>query len=122
MADRKSLLFSAVLLMTAIVVIVVATLFHPGNPLSPCVCVTPTDVFTAYANSTNWTLVHEYQFVGSAISIFGLLALFFGLNVASGIRGMLNRFAAASAVVALALDGAVYAGTGSLSSRPSMPG
>ncbi len=71
--------------------------------------VTPNEVFTAYANSTIWTLVHAVQFAGSEIVIFGLLALFFALNVNSGIWGMLNRYAAASAVAALALNAVLYA-------------
>ena len=66
-------------------------------------------MFTSYANSSSWTLVHEAQFVGSAILIFGILALLFALNINSGMWGMVNRFAAALAVAALALNGALYA-------------
>jgi hypothetical protein len=105
MADRKSLLFSAVLLIVAAVVSIVAQQFHAGAGSGA----TPIEVFTAYANSPSWTLVHEAQFAASAIAIFGLLALCFALNVNSGIRGVVNRFAAASAVAALALNGALYA-------------
>ena len=67
------------------------------------------DTFTAYANSPSWTLVHEAQFVGSALVVAGILALVIALDVNSGIRGVVNRFAAASAVAALALNGALYA-------------
>jgi hypothetical protein len=101
--DRRLLLFSAILLIVGVVVSAVAQQFHEGRG------VTATDVFTAYANSTNWTLVHEAQFAGSSILIFGILALFLALNVNSGIRGVVNRFAAASAVAALALNGVLYA-------------
>lgn len=103
MADRKSLLFSAVLLIAGEVVYQVAELFHPEGGM------TAHDVFTSYANSAPWTLVHEAQFAGSAIVLFGMLALFVALNVTSGIGGMVSRFAAASAVAALALNGALYA-------------
>jgi hypothetical protein len=68
-----------------------------------------TEVFTSYANSPSWTLVHEAQFAGAALAIFGLLALFLALDVNSGVRGAVNRFAAASAVGALALNGILYA-------------
>ena len=47
--------------------------------------------------------------MASALVVAGILALFFALNVSSGIRGVVNRFAAASAVAALALNGALYA-------------
>jgi hypothetical protein len=103
MADRKSLLFAAVLLIAGQVVYQVAQQFHPEGG------VTATDVFTSYANSPSWTLVHEAQFAASAIVIFGLLALFFALNVNSGTWGAVNRFAAGAAVAALALNGALYA-------------
>jgi hypothetical protein len=81
MVDRKSLRFSAVLLIAGEVVYQVAQQFHPEGGI------TAQDVFTSYANSPSWTLVHEAQFAGSAILIFGILALFFALNVNSGIRG-----------------------------------
>jgi hypothetical protein len=103
MADRKLLLFSAVLLIVAVVVGVVAQQFHAGSGS------TPIEVFTSYANSPPWTLVHEAQFASSVIFVFGFLALFVALGVNSGIRGVVNRFAAASAVAALALNGVLYA-------------
>lgn len=101
--DRKLLLFSAVLLIAGTAVYWVAQWYHEERG------VTPNEVFTAYANSNTWTLVHAVQFAGSGIVIFGLLALFFALNINSGIRGLVNRFAAASAVVAFALNGILYA-------------
>jgi hypothetical protein len=103
MADRKLLLFSAVLLIAGEAVYQLAQQFHPEGGI------TAEDVFTSYANSTSWTLIHEAQFAASAILIFGILVLFFALNVNSGIRGVVNRFAAASTVAALALNGALYA-------------
>jgi hypothetical protein len=103
MVDRKSLLFSAVLLIAGEVVYQVAELFHPEGGR------TANEVFTSYANAAPWALVHQAQFAGSAMVLFGLLALFVALGVTSGIGGMISRFAAASAVAALALNGALYA-------------
>ncbi len=103
MADRKSLLFSAGLVIAGEVLYQVALFFHADSGPSA------KDEFTAYANSASWALVHEGQFAGYAIVIFGMLALFFALNVNAGLMGVVNRFAAASAVAALALHGALYA-------------
>jgi hypothetical protein len=103
MADRKSLLFSALLIIAGEVVYGVAQVFHAESGT------TALEVFNSYANSPVWAIVHEFQFAGSAIVIFGVLALFFALDVNSGIRGLLNRFAAATAVAALALNGVLYA-------------
>ena len=102
MADRKLLLFSAVLVIGGEVVYGTAQVFHAESGT------TAPEVFASYANSPIWTIVHEFQFAGSAIVLFGILALFFALNVSSGIRGLLNRFAAASAVAALAPNGVLY--------------
>jgi hypothetical protein len=103
MVDRTLLRLSAVLLIGGEVVYLVAEQFHPEGGI------TPKDVFISYANAPSWTLVHVAQFVGSTLVIFGLLTLFFALNVNAGIRGMVNRCAAALAVAALALNGALYA-------------
>jgi len=103
MVDRKLLRLSAVLLIAGEVVYQVAQQFHPDGG------VTANDVFTSYANSPSWTLVHEAQFASSAIVLFGMLALFFALNVNSGIWEVVSRFATASAVATLALNGALYA-------------
>ena len=103
MVDRKLLRLSALLLIAGEVVYQVAEQFHPEGGI------TVNDVFTSYANSPSWALVHDAQFVGSSMVIFGMLALFFALGVTAGIRGVVLRFAAASAVAALALNGALYA-------------
>jgi hypothetical protein len=104
MVDRKLLLFSAVLLIAGEGIYQVAQHFHAGEGAT-----TVKSGFTSYAHSTSWTLVHAAQFASSAILIFGILALFFALNFDSGIWGIINRFAAASAVAALALNGVLYA-------------
>jgi hypothetical protein len=105
MIDRKSLRFSAILLVAGVVVFILVTvLFHPGG-----VPDNDAATFRGYANSTYWPLIHAIQFAGNAIIVFGLLALFSALNVKSGLVGVLNRFAAYSAVASLAFLAAVYA-------------
>jgi hypothetical protein len=103
MANRKLLLFSAILLLVGAVVYQVAEHFHPEGGA------TADDVFTSYARSSSWALVHDAQFLGSMLVLFGLLTLCLALNLNSGILGMLNRFAAATAVATLALNAALYA-------------
>lgn len=103
MVDRTLLRLAAVLLIAGEVVYQVAEQFHPEGGM------TAKEVFTSYANAPLWTFVHGAQFVGSTLVIFGLLTLFFALNVNTGIRGMVNRCACALAVAALALNGALYA-------------
>jgi hypothetical protein len=80
--ERKLLLFSAVLLIAGEVLYQVAQYFHAGEGAT-----TVKGGFTAYAHSAPWVLVHAAQFASSAILIFGILALYFALNVDSGIFG-----------------------------------
>ena len=103
MADRKLLLFSAILLLVGAAVYQVAEHFHPEGGA------TANDVFTSYAGSPSWALVHDAQFLGSALVLFGLLTLCLALHISMGILGMVNRFAAATAIVAIALNAALYA-------------
>jgi hypothetical protein len=105
MIDRKSLRFSAILLVVGVVMFILVTvLLHPGG--------VPNDdagTFRVYANSTYWYLIHTIQFAGNVIIVLGLLALFSALNVKSVLVGVLNRFAAYSAVASLAAFATVYA-------------
>lgn len=100
--DRRSLRVAAALLIVGEAIYAVATPLHPADK-------DPISEFVMYAGSQSWATVHAVQFASSVIVTFGLLALVHGLNVSSGIRGLVNRFAAASAVAGLALNGAVYA-------------
>jgi hypothetical protein len=102
-AERKSLLFSALLVIAGEVVYGVAQVFHAESGT------TASDVFASYANSPIWAIVHAAQFTGSTITALGLVSLFFALNVSSGVRGHLSRFGAASAIAVIALNGALYA-------------
>ncbi len=105
MTDRTSLRLSATLLFAGELLSLLAGIFHPARE-------DPNDhraVFAEYANSAHWTAIHIGQFAGMAVIIAGLLVLFFALNVSSGTPGWANRFGAVSAVVALALYGALQA-------------
>ncbi len=80
------------------------TLFHTGGDAN-----NHPAIFAAYAGSGTWTAVHVAQFVCMAILIAGLLALSFALEVEARTARWVARFGAASAVVALALEGALQA-------------
>jgi hypothetical protein len=66
-------------------------------------------VFAEYAASGSWKLVHLGQFVGMAILLAGLVALFVALDVPAGAARLAGRWGAASAVAAFALYGALQA-------------
>ena len=105
MADRKSLRLSATLLLIGLLIFQGASLLHPSreNPNNlPA-------VFAEYAHSADWTAVHLGQFVGTAVIIAGLLALFFALNVSQGTPRWLGLFGAIAAGGALALYGVLQA-------------
>src|ERR671937_1543824 len=95
---------SAALLLVGQVLYVVVTLFHTGGPANDHPV-----IFAAYAGSGSWTAVHVAQFACMAILIAGLLALSFALDPEDGPARWVGRFGAASAVVALALEGALQA-------------
>jgi hypothetical protein len=105
MADRNLLRLSATLLFVGELLSLLAGFLHPSreNPNNH------TAVFAEYATSGNWTAVHLGQFAAMAVIIAGLLVLFFALNVHSGTPEWMGRFAAVSAVVALALYGVLQA-------------
>jgi hypothetical protein len=54
-------------------------------------------IFAIYAANRSWTVVHLGQFIGMVIITFGLVALFFALDVHGGVGVWLNRFALLSA-------------------------
>jgi hypothetical protein len=100
----RLLRLSATLLLVGQVLYIVVTLFHTGGDANNH----PT-IFAAYAGSASWTVVHIAQFVSMAILVAGLLALSFALDLEAGTARWVGRFGAASAVVALALEGALQA-------------
>jgi hypothetical protein len=104
MIDRTSLRLSGTLLLVGQLLYIVVTLFHTGGDAN-----NHPAIFAAYAGSGTWTAVHVVQFACMAILIAGLLALSFALYVEAGTARWVGRFGAASAVVALALEGALQA-------------
>ena len=104
MADRASLRLSSTLVVIGVVLFAIVTLFHADGPAN-----NHHVVFAEYASSASWIAVHFGQFVFMAVLLLGLLVLPFALNVRSGAFGWMDRFAAVSAVVALALYGGIQA-------------
>jgi hypothetical protein len=104
MADRSLLRLSATLVVIGELLFVLVTLFHPDGDAN-----NHPAVFAEYASSDSWIAIHFGQFVFMAVLLLGLLVLFFALNVGSGALGWVGRFAAVSAVVALALYGVLQA-------------
>jgi hypothetical protein len=105
MIDRRSLRLSATLLLVGDLLFILVDLLHPAreDPNNH------TAVFTEYAASAPWTVIHLGQFLTMAIIIAGLLALFFALDVRAGMGGWAARFAAVAAGVALALTAVLQA-------------
>ncbi len=104
MADRSLLRLSATLVVIGEVLFAIVTLFHAGGPAN-----NHPVVFAGYASSASWIPVHFGQFVFMAVLLGGLFVLCFALNVRSGALGWVDRFAAGSVVVALALYGVLQA-------------
>jgi hypothetical protein len=103
--ERDSVRLAAVLILAGVLVTAIAGFLHPeGADANDH----PT-IFAIYAASQSWTAVHLGQFIGMVIIIFGLVALFFALDVRSGVGVWLNRFALLSAGAALALYGVLQA-------------
>jgi hypothetical protein len=101
---NPSLRVSAMLLLAGQILYIVVTQFHTGGDAN-----NHPEIFAAYADSGIWTAVHVVQFAAMAIFLAGLLALSFALNVQGDAARWAGRFGAASAVVALALYGALQA-------------
>src|SRR5947209_2723006 len=103
--DRTLLRLSATLLLVGELLSLLVGLLHPARENAN----NHSAAFAEYASSGNWTAVHLGQFIGIAVIIAGLLVLYFALNVHHGTAGWAGRFAAVSAVVALALYGVLQA-------------
>src|SRR5919199_2086637 len=104
MADRSSLRLSATLVVIGEVFFAIVTLLHPDGDAN-----NHPAAFAEYASSASYTVLHIVQFVFMAVLLFGLFVLSFALNVRSGALGWVDRFAAVSVVVALALYGGIQA-------------
>jgi hypothetical protein len=97
--ERDSVRLAAVLLLGGVLVTAIAGLLHPEGADAN----DHPSIFAIYAASQSWTAVHLGQFIGMVIITFGLVALFFALEVPSGVGLWLNRFALLSAGAAMAL-------------------
>jgi hypothetical protein len=95
---------SATLLLLGQILYVLVTLLHTGGPANDHPV-----IFSAYAASSSWAAVHVAQFACMALLMAGLLALAFALDTEAGPATWLGRMGAASAVVALALEGGLQA-------------
>jgi hypothetical protein len=105
MTDRKSLRISVILLLVGMVLSLVVGSFHPGRE-------NPNDhsaVFSEYAASAPWTVVHLGQFAAFAVIIAGFAFLYYGLNVPASRRGWPGHFGAVSAAISLGLYGVLQA-------------
>jgi hypothetical protein len=101
---RQSLRLSATLLLVGQLLSIVITQLHTGGDAN-----THPASFAAYAASGIWTAVHIGQFAAMAIVLAGLLVLVFALDGQVEMARWESRFGAASALVALALYGALQA-------------
>jgi hypothetical protein len=103
--ERDSVRLGAVLLLAGVLVTAIAGFLHPEGADAN----DHRTIFAIYAASQSWTAVHLGQFLGMVIITFGLVALFFALDVRSGVGLWLNRLALLSAGAALALYGVLQA-------------
>lgn len=101
---RTSLRLSGTLVLTGQLLYIVVTLFHAGGEAN-----NHHAIFSTYAANAIWTAVHVAQFACMAIFLAGLFALFFALDVQTGLTRWAGRFGAALAAVTLALYGGVLA-------------
>jgi len=106
LADRRSLLLSAVLLVGGFIVGWVVSLFHAGGITDPN---NHPAIFALYAQSGIWTAVHLAEFIATAATIVGLLVLLYALNLAEGMSGLVARVGIVSAGATLALTAVLYA-------------
>jgi hypothetical protein len=103
--ERDALRLAAVLLLGGVVVTGIAGFLHAEGPDAN----DHQTIFALYAASQSWTAVHLGQFIGMVIITFGLVALFFALDVRRGVGLWLNRFALLAAGAAIALYGVLQA-------------
>jgi hypothetical protein len=103
--ERDSMRLAAILLLAGVVVTAIAGFLHAEGPDAN----DHQTIFAIYAASQSWTAVHLGQFIGMLIITFGLVALFFAIDVRSGVGLWLNRFGLFSAGTAVALYGVLQA-------------
>jgi hypothetical protein len=104
-SDRTSFRVPAALIFGGQLLFIAAGIFHPGS-------VPANDhpaVFAEYATSAYWGAVHMGQFAGLTVMLAGFIALAFALGVQTGTAAWIGRFAAAGAVITVALMGVLQA-------------
>ena len=105
MSDRPSFRLPGALIFGGQLLFIAAGIFHPGS-------VPANDhpaVFAEYATSAYWGAVHMGQFAGLTVMLAGFIALAFALGVETGVAAWVGRFAAAGAVITVALMGVLQA-------------
>jgi hypothetical protein len=102
--EPKALVLSAILLAIGFVALPIAGAFHPDGPLNDHPA-----VFTEYARSVGWTTDHIAFFAAYAITIAGLIVLFYALDLPPGISWLLSKIGIAAAGAALALSAVRFA-------------
>lgn len=95
---------SAILMLVGQLLYVVITLFHAGGDDDDH----PTQ-FAGYAASAIWTAVHVSQFVCMTALLAGLIALFYAVDMQTGIARLASRFGATAAAAAWVLYAGVLA-------------
>lgn len=105
-ADRTSLILSAVLLVGGFIAGWVVSLFHAGGITAPN---NHLAIFALYAQSGIWTAVHVGEFTATAATVVGLVVLFYALNLTDGATGLVARLGIVSAGATLALTAVLYA-------------
>jgi hypothetical protein len=102
--EPKMLVLSATLMVIGFVALPIAGAFHPDGPLND-----HRAVFTEYARSVGWTADHVAFFAAYALTIAGLVVLFYALDLTSGMPRQLSRLGIAAAGAALALSAVRFA-------------
>lgn len=103
--SRDLLRFAAILLIAGILISFLAGNSHPAQA-------DPNDhssAFAEYSEDVDWVLVHLGQFIGMAVIISGLLAMFSALDVHSGAAALIGKFGVVCAIAALGLYGVLQA-------------
>ena len=102
--EPKALVLSGILLAIGFLALPIAGAFHPDGPLNDHPA-----VFTEYARSVGWTADHVAFFAAYAITIAGLIVLFYALDLPPGISWLLSKIGIAAAGAALALSAVRFA-------------
>jgi hypothetical protein len=102
--ETKALVLCATFLAIGFVALPIAGAFHPDGPLNDHAA-----VFTEYAHSAGWTADHLAFFAAYAVTIAGLIVLFYALQLNVGVLRLLTKLGIAAAGAALALSAVRFA-------------